>query len=110
MDRAISLARLNEHARAAATAAAVVGRLDRLANASSMSRLFYTAACVQAHGLGRRPERTRARAPEREAAANQYAVAAVACLAKAAKSGYFRNASTFHEMGKDADLDALRSR
>ena len=48
--------------------------------------------------------------PEREAAADRYAAAAVACLVKAGEAGYFRIASAFHEMGKDADLDSLRSR
>jgi tetratricopeptide (TPR) repeat protein len=102
--RAATLARLGEHARAAAEADALGGQQ------SLAGRDFYNLACVYAlaaAAVGRDAQLAKA---EQDRRAEQYAGRAVGLLKKAAAAGLVKTAAEIEEMRKAKDLEPLRQR
>jgi tetratricopeptide (TPR) repeat protein len=96
VQRALTLARLGDHATAAAEAAALA-RLQ-----GKPAALVYDLARVYALAA--------AAARDEESLANQYADRAMACLRQAQAAGFFTHPVRIEQLRKDADLGALRTR
>jgi tetratricopeptide (TPR) repeat protein len=101
IDRALTLARMGDHARATAEVAGVAG-------VSASPRNLYNAACVYAVSSSAVQDRDRSPS-EREATAAGYAARAVAMLDRARRAGYFADAAKLAGLVSDPDLRLLRS-
>jgi hypothetical protein len=99
--RALSLARIGDHKRAATAA-------EMLAAAPAVN--LYNVACIYALAMPAARQDNKLPADERERVAEQYAAQALASLAKANTAGHFKDPANLEQLRKDTDLDSLRSR
>jgi tetratricopeptide (TPR) repeat protein len=99
VDRALTLARMGDHARATTE---VVGVSQSAPN-------LYNSACVYALSSAARQDTNRPPAGW-EATAAGYAARAVALLDQARQAGYFEAPANLKNLVSDPDLDPLRSR
>jgi serine/threonine-protein kinase len=102
--RARTLAQLGEHVRATAEAEALTSET------SAPGGVLYGAACV--YGCASAAARAQAgpSEPSPTRLAEEYAVRALALLARARTAGYFRDPAAVERLQKDRDLDPLRAR
>jgi serine/threonine-protein kinase len=104
MQRAITLNRAGDHARATAEA-------EALAEKSSLPTLnLYTLACIEARAVGVVLKDEQLATEERQKLAEQYAVQAVKLLRRLQAAGHLEDPSRLAQLQKDAALAPLRSR
>jgi serine/threonine protein kinase/tetratricopeptide (TPR) repeat protein len=102
--RAITLACLGEHARAAGEVRDLTERGD------NSPALLYNLACTYAACAAAARQDNRLSEPERKQRAEQYGAESVELLARADTAGYFKNPETSDALKTDTDFDPLRSR
>jgi hypothetical protein len=104
LQRAVSLAKLGEHAQATAEA-------NALANQKSVpGQVLYDLACIFSLSSTAARQDPRLSPTEQDQRVEQYARRAVELLARAGAIGYFQEPARVEHLKEDKDLDSLRDR